>query len=276
VASELASTQTAGIAARSSGRLELERALTDAHERTWSVLANLTPEQWHVPYHPGINPPLWEFGHVAWFNEWWVLRDAYWNAREENVTRRPSMLSGADRWFDSGRIAHVDRWTLDTKVNWNATSKLNIFGRYSQLDFWTFNETVYGDQLQGMPIGGGNPGTGTGGTYNFSAGATYVFTTNLVADAHFGYVRQSVSVEHTDIGQNKGQSLFGLPGLNGPRNFEGGMPVRVFGTVQDVTEQRRTQEQFRDLVESAPDAMVIANTGGTIVLVNAQAERLPM
>jgi len=113
VASELASTQTAGIAARSSGRLELERALTDAHERTWSVLANLTPEQWHVPYHPGINPPLWEFGHVAWFNEWWVLRDAYWNAREENVTRRPSMLSGADRWFDSGRIAHVDRWTLD-------------------------------------------------------------------------------------------------------------------------------------------------------------------
>ena len=66
---------------------------------------------------------------------------------------------------------NFDRWTLDTKVNWNATSKLNIFGRYSQLDFWTFNETVFGDQLQGMPVGGGNPGTGTGGTYNFSAGA---------------------------------------------------------------------------------------------------------
>ena len=57
---------------------------------------------------------------------------------------------------------NFDRWTLDTKVNWNATPKLNIFGRYSQLDFWTFNETVYGDLLQGMPIGGGNPGTGTG------------------------------------------------------------------------------------------------------------------
>ncbi len=129
---------------------------------------------------------------------------------------------------------NFDRWTLDTKVNWNATPKLNVFGRYSQLDFWTFNETVYGDQLQGMPIGGGNPGTGTGGTYNFSAGATYVFSTNLVADAHFGYVRQSVSVEHTDIGQNKGQSLFGLSGLNGPRAFEGGMPVFDFDTYQDV------------------------------------------
>ena len=129
---------------------------------------------------------------------------------------------------------NFDRWTLDTKVNWNATSKLSIFGRYSQLDFWTFNETVYGDLLQGTPIGGGNPGTGTGGTYNFSAGATYVITPKLVADAHFGYVRQSVSVEHTDVGQNKGQELFGLSGLNGPRSFEGGMPVFDFDTYQDV------------------------------------------
>ena len=50
--------------------------------------------------------------------------------------------------------------------------------------------------------------------------------------------------------------------------------ARVFGTAQDVTEQRRTQEQFRELVESAPDAMVIVNDEGTIQLVNAQAERL--
>ncbi len=57
---------------------------------------------------------------------------------------------------------NFNRWTVDTKVNWNATPKLNIFGRYSQLDFWTFNETVYGDALQGMPVAGGNPGTGHG------------------------------------------------------------------------------------------------------------------
>ncbi len=127
-----------------------------------------------------------------------------------------------------------NRWTLDTKVNWNATPKLNVFGRFSLLDFYTFNETVFGDLLQGMPVGGGNPGTGTGKTANFSAGATYALTSNLVADAHFGYVRQSVSVEHTDIGQNKGMDLFGIPGLNGKRAFEGGMPVFDFDTYQDV------------------------------------------
>ena len=49
-----------------------------------------------------------------------------------------------------------NRWTLDTKVNWNATPKLNVFGRYSHLDFWTFNETVYGPILQGPPIAGGS------------------------------------------------------------------------------------------------------------------------
>src|SRR5205814_6341025 len=73
-----------------------------------------------------------------------------------------------------------------------------------------------------------------GGTYNFSSGATYVFTPGLVADAHFGYVRQSVRVAHTDIGQNKGFDLFGIPGLNGTRDFEGGMPVFDFDTYQDV------------------------------------------
>jgi hypothetical protein len=50
-----------------------------------------------------------------------------------------------------------NRWTLDTKVNWNATPKLTLFGRYSHLDFWTFNETVYGKQLQGLRLAAATP-----------------------------------------------------------------------------------------------------------------------
>jgi gamma-glutamyl hercynylcysteine S-oxide synthase len=101
-----------GIAARFGGNAELERAMRDAHARTWAVLADLTPDQWRVPYHAGINPPLWEYAHVAWFTEWWVLRDARWMRDDVVATSRPSMLPGADRWFDSSRVAHVDRWTL--------------------------------------------------------------------------------------------------------------------------------------------------------------------
>lgn len=104
---------TTGIEARQLRGAALASALFDAQQRTWAVLADLTAAQWQVPYDPGINPPRWEFGHVAWFTEWWVLREAHWLGADEIVTRRASMLPRADEWFDSGKVAHAARWTLD-------------------------------------------------------------------------------------------------------------------------------------------------------------------
>jgi PAS domain S-box-containing protein len=46
------------------------------------------------------------------------------------------------------------------------------------------------------------------------------------------------------------------------------------GVGSDVTERKRAQEMFRLVVESAPNAMVVVNSAGKIVLVNKQTETL--
>lgn len=57
-------------------------------------------------------------------------------------------------------------------------------------------------------------------------------------------------------------------------------PTRVnnhylfIGFVRDITEQKKAESKFRGLLESAPDAMVIADEAGRIVLVNQQTETL--
>jgi ergothioneine biosynthesis protein EgtB len=109
-------------AARRLDAVQLDAALQDAHRRTASILADLdechgaNASGWQVPMLACINPPLWELGHVAWFAEWWILRDPKPVPGAQPmvpwVATRASLLDGADRWFDSARVDHDSRWSL--------------------------------------------------------------------------------------------------------------------------------------------------------------------
>ena len=48
----------------------------------------------------------------------------------------------------------------------------------------------------------------------------------------------------------------------------------VSAAIRDISDRKKAEERFKDLLESAPDAMVIVNKDGRIVLINAQTERL--
>ncbi|HEV2424101.1 MAG TPA: selenoneine synthase SenA [Terriglobia bacterium] len=82
---------------------QLARALQEGRARTLELIADLSDEQMIGPRLAIVNPLRWEIGHVAWFQEYWVLR----HFRKEAPTRREG-----DSLYDSARIAHDIRWDL--------------------------------------------------------------------------------------------------------------------------------------------------------------------
>lgn len=51
-----------------------------------------------------------------------------------------------------------------------------------------------------------------------------------------------------------------------------GMPLRIDGITADITERKRLEQRFRKAVESAPNAIVMVDGSGTILMVNVQTE----
>jgi iron(II)-dependent oxidoreductase len=88
---------------------ELAEALRDARTRTLALYAHLDLERLRVPFIPIVNPPLWELGHIAWFQEIWCTR----HSRAAGCAVHPSLLRNADSLFDSSNVPHATRWHLD-------------------------------------------------------------------------------------------------------------------------------------------------------------------
>jgi iron(II)-dependent oxidoreductase len=76
-------------------------ALLDARHVELELLDALSDSQMlGVPGH-FVEPPIWEMGHVGWFQEFWVLR---------HLDRRATLLPGSDAIYDSFNVSYRRRW----------------------------------------------------------------------------------------------------------------------------------------------------------------------
>ena len=99
---------------RQAGIQALTTALQEVRQQTLtSIEYYREANKLNVPFNAGFNPPTWELGHIAWFQEYWIRRNPERHrglAINLNKSHDPSLLSLADRWFNSSTISHEARW----------------------------------------------------------------------------------------------------------------------------------------------------------------------
>ena len=62
-----------------------------------------------------LDPPLWTFGHIAWFQERWIARNvqrARGEAADPAQPRLASIAPGVDDWYDPAAVDRQRRHEL--------------------------------------------------------------------------------------------------------------------------------------------------------------------
>ena len=105
---------------RAADRDLLSLALMDARNHTLHLVGQyeqvLGESGFQVPQVAELNLPLWELGHIGWFQERWIGRNLQRHlgaACDPAATRLASVEPRADLWWNSSEVAHSSRWALD-------------------------------------------------------------------------------------------------------------------------------------------------------------------
>jgi len=86
--------------------VQLVDRLVQARDRLRALIDALPANGLLGPRAGHLNPPLWEYGHIVWFQERWCLRE------RPDGTCGPSLVTGADALYDSSNVPHDTRWDL--------------------------------------------------------------------------------------------------------------------------------------------------------------------
>lgn len=107
----------AALQARESSAEALAAALASARDDSLAMFARFEQALpgLRVPLRAELNPPLWEMGHIGWFQAWWLGRFPAWpqgRRADPDGPRRPDRRADADALYNSSHVPHDRRWTL--------------------------------------------------------------------------------------------------------------------------------------------------------------------
>ena len=114
-------TKSAADAHRRAGPQALSAALVAGRSALLELLAAYRAalgDELRVAFSSELNLPLWELGHIGWFEEYWIGRNSHrmQGLRADHsamdASRSASCLADADTLYDSSNVAHATRWQL--------------------------------------------------------------------------------------------------------------------------------------------------------------------
>jgi len=104
-----------GSAARTASAAELAALMTSQRVQLLALFAGFEAAlpDLKIGFDPVLNLPLWELGHIGWFEEFWLARNPQ---RAHGAAADPAALRPAstrDALYDSSNVAQASRWQLD-------------------------------------------------------------------------------------------------------------------------------------------------------------------
>ncbi|MBE0656505.1 MAG: hypothetical protein IH602_02385, partial [Bryobacteraceae bacterium] len=153
-----------------------------------------------------------------------IIPKSRWNPLFPNIYSKmplPNQISPTDPFNLSGNYfaaatLKLDRNQYDLKMNYAATEKLMIWGKYSRMDAPVTGAYPFGE------LGGGALGTdGQGDTRTQMPviGYNYTFSPTFFMDGVFGFTRMDQTVLLPGTDKNIGLDEWKIPGTNGGRQY---------------------------------------------------------
>jgi hypothetical protein len=137
--------------------------------------------------------------------------------------------NGTTQNFSASGSGPFNDYQYTTRIDYSATSKLQIFGRYSRANFKLSGTPVFGTVIGGPGLGPlGLAGSSIINNYSLATGFNYTLSSTLLTDFRFGYFRYNPHSTKWDQGAGSAATSLGLLGLNTSDVTTNGLPSLIF------------------------------------------------